>query len=499
MSKQSSNLNRTSSVPISHNPKSSSRSLATTTKEDVCHLSSEFHRVYNCPQFRKMSVSERTNEVKRLKLCLNCFGSNQMATNCRGSGCRIFSTKSATTVNTHVFFANQVLLSTALVFVQGKNQNHYLCRVLLDSGSQSNFITESMCKKLGIKRDPVDISISGLNEVKSTVTSKAKLTIQSYVSGFSALIECLIVSKITNSLPEVSFSTSQLNIPKNVILADPEFNISSPIDMLIGAELFYELLSIGQIRIPEGPMLQKTVLGWVLSGKSDTVKQRRQTKSFLIYSDAERDINKFWEIEEIKGRKPWSQEETLCEKHFVENTERDKKSGKFIVKLPFNEKITSLFDTGKVAEKRFVSLEKRLEKDLKLREKYQKFMREYEDLEHMQEIKTMTDETNNNGYYFLHHPVVNDKQDKIRVVFDGSAQTDCGLSLNDCQMVGPTIQNELLSIILRFRKYPYVLTADIEKMYRMVLMHPDFHRYQRIYWRNQSDEEMKTYELTTVT
>ncbi|XP_064212957.1 uncharacterized protein LOC107399201 [Tribolium castaneum] len=529
MSKQSSNLNRTSSVPISHNPKPSSRSLATTTKEDVCHLCSEFHRVYNCPQFRKMSVSERTNEVKRLKLCLNCFGSNHMATNCRGSGCRIcnqrhstllhtnlkqtnateqpvttsstdtVSTKSATTVNTHIFFANQVLLSTALVFVQGKNQNHYLCRVLLDSGSQSNFITESMCKKLGIKRDPVDISISGLNEVKSTVTSKAKLTIQSCVSGFSALIECLIVTKITNSLPEVSFSTSQLNIPKNVILADPEFNISSPIDMLIGAELFYELLSIGQIRIPEGPMLQKTVLGWVLSGKSDTVKQRRQTKSFLIYSDAERDINKFWEIEEIKGRKPWSQEETLCEKHFVENTERDKKSGKFIVKLPFNEKITSLFDTGKVAEKRFISLEKRLEKDLKLREKYQKFMREYEDLEHMQEIKTMTDETNNNGYYLPHHPVVNDKQDKIRVVFDGSAQTDCGLSLNDCQMVGPTIQNELLSIILRFRKYPYVLTADIEKMYRMVLMHPDFHRYQRIYWRNQSDEEMKTYELTTVT
>nr|XP_015839902.1 PREDICTED: uncharacterized protein LOC107398868 [Tribolium castaneum] len=190
MSKQSSNLNRTSSVPISHNPKPSSRSLATTTKEDVCHLCSEFHRVYNCPQFRKMSVSERTNEVKRPKLCLNCFGSNHMATNCRGSGCRIcnqrhstllhtnlkqtnateqpvttsstdtVSTKSATTVNTHVFFANQVLLSTALVFVQEKNQNHYLCRVLLDSGSQSNFITESMCKKLGIKRDPVDISIS---------------------------------------------------------------------------------------------------------------------------------------------------------------------------------------------------------------------------------------------------------------------------------------------------------------------------------------------------
>jgi hypothetical protein len=40
------------------------------------------------------------------------------------------------------------------------------------------------------------------------------------------------------------------------------------------------------------------------------------------------------------------------------------------------------------------------------------------------------------------------------------------LSLNDVLMTGPTIQDDLVSIVLRFRCHKYGLKSDICKMYR---------------------------------
>lgn len=47
-------------------------------------------------------------------------------------------------------------------------------------------------------------------------------------------------------------------------------------------------------------------------------------------------------------------------------------------------------------------------------------------------------------------------------------------------MVGPTVQQDLLSIILRFRTFKFVFTADITKMYRQIRVHPTQTRLQRI-------------------
>lgn len=87
----------------------------------------------------------------------------------------------------------------------------------------------------------------------------------------------------------------------------------------------------------------------------------------------------------------------------------------------------------------------------------------------------------------------------LRVVFDASAKTNSGLSLNDVQCVGPTIQNDLLTILPNFRKYLFVMSADISKMYRQVLIHPDDRRFQRIFWRDNVNENIKCFELNTIT
>lgn len=111
-------------------------------------------------------------------------------------------------------------------------------------------------------------------------------------------------------------------------------------------------------------------------------------------------------------------------------------------------------------------------------------MEEYIKLSYMTAIKVDEDEASL-GHYIPHHPVVtiiNDRR-KLRVVFDASAKTFSGKSLNDILLVGP-IQQTLFSIVLRFRQHRYVLTADTIKMYRQVNISKKWRDLQDLLWRS---------------
>jgi hypothetical protein len=64
-------------------------------------------------------------------------------------------------------------------------------------------------------------------------------------------------------------------------------------------------------------------------------------------------------------------------------------------------------------------------------------------------------------------------------------------------MVGPAIQQDLMSIALRFRMHMYTMTADIPKMYRQIRVNPADYDPQCIIWRRSSDEPLKQYQLVT--
>jgi hypothetical protein len=87
---------------------------------------------------------------------------------------------------------------------------------------------------------------------------------------------------------------------------------------------------------------------------------------------------------------------------------------------------------------------------------------------------------------------------KLRVVFDGSALSTTGVSLNDTLHTGPKLQDDLFEILLKFRSHQYVITGDIEKIYRQILVRPEDRKYQLILWRN-SNGEVETYQLNIVT
>ncbi|XP_033221053.1 uncharacterized protein LOC117175454 [Belonocnema kinseyi] len=283
---------------------------------------------------------------------------------------------------------------------------------------------------------------------------------------------------------------------------NPEFHKPSDIDILIGVKLFYKLLCVGQIELKNHPnvVLQKTQLGWIVTGEINSPSPTTKVQCHLAINSTPLDssLTKFWEVEEIPKSKLLSAEERACEVHFANNTQRDA-TGRYIVKLPFNENKGKLGDSLPIASRRFAYLENRFVKNPELKKEYSIFLEEYETLNHMSLIKNSN--SAELGFYLPHHAVV--KSDslttKIRVVFDGSAKTSSGISLNDSLMVGPTIQDDLFSLLTRFRTHKYALTADIEKMYRQVLVHTDDAVYQKILSRENQNAPIKIYSLNTVT
>jgi len=148
-----------------------------------------------------------------------------------------------------------------------------------------------------------------------------------------------------------------------------------------------------------------------------------------------------------------------------------------------------------IAERRFQNLERKLQGDNILYTAYKNFMNEYETLGHMS-IATEP------GTYFIpHHPVFkpNCPSSKIRVVFDASTKSASQLSLNQCLYAGPKLQLDIVDILFRFRIHQFVFTADVCKMYRQILVLPEYRGFQHILWRSSSLDELKEYQLNTVT
>jgi hypothetical protein len=193
----------------------------------------------------------------------------------------------------------------------------------------------------------------------------------------------------------------------------------------------------------------------------------------------------------------------LCEKHFVDET-IIRPDGKFQVKLPFKclpDSENFLGNSYNQAEFRLLHLEKRFVSNPEMKKEYSKIMNEYLELGHMHEATENEKLDTKHAYYMPHHAVVKESSTttKVRVVYDASAKSTNGFSLNDRLLIGPTVQEDIFSILIRWRTFEIGFIADIEKMYRMIIVDPEDAKFQRILWRNDPTEAIKQYICNTVT
>ncbi|KAL0859308.1 hypothetical protein ABMA27_011110 [Loxostege sticticalis] len=395
-----------------------------------------------------------------------------------------------------------VLLSTAVVRVVSDKGKRCNARVLLDSGSTAHFITNSLCDKLGLSRVDISSKVTGINNQCSNSAQSCNLTIESSYNDYTINLNCLILPEITRRLPASYINVECIPIPTGLFMADPSFNIPSEIDILLGAELFWEVIQSNHINLGKNlPKLCESKFGWLISGSVPTTTKLNHSYVCNFSNTNNLELNKFWELDSISPKHCLSLEERACEDSFRLNTERNA-DGRFVVTMPLRADPAVLGDSYAMAKRRFLSLEKRFERDPNFKHLYMDFMHEYESLGHMTEQTNLSiDDRDEISYFLPHHGVLRESSTttKLRAVFDASAKSSSGVSLNDLQYVGPTVQDDLFSILVRFRQHKYIISGDIEKMYRAILLNPSQRPLQRILFRKSPSEPLKVYTLNTVT
>ena len=243
-------------------------------------------------------------------------------------------------------------------------------------------------------------------------------------------------------------------------------------------------------------------MGFIVTGSIQSQEATLSNFHLITNEKLSQQLKTFWEIEELPQKRLLTREEQSAETDF-QNTVQRNPDGRYVVHIPRNHLANELGESKAQAFKRFYSLETRLNKNHELKTLYSNFMQEYINLGHMELANTQSVHTTHTSdqFYLPHHPVFkhDSSTTKLRVVFDGSAKSTSGLSLNDTLINGPVVQSELFDIMIRFRLSKFILTGDVEKMYRMIWVQSHQQSLQSILWRTNNDQPIQIYNLKTVT
>lgn len=401
-----------------------------------------------------------------------------------------------------------IILPTILVQLSINDQIVGYFRAMCDSGSQVNLIRHNIIKTTERSIKPVNLDLIGITETSIKIKNKVIARIQPWfnhntLTGIET--EFLLLPKSSNwspTYPSQSILPYGITEPMKSPVADPLFWRSGSVPILLGVEIYSQILNGLTRKVSYNLTEQMTSYGNVIMGTAiettnneSTMNAVKQSVHVVDLHEIDKNMQRFWEFEDIKLCTKKDAEHEMVKRLFAETHYRDE-SGCHYVKLPLKPCIKELGSSREVALKRFFMLEKRAKKEPEYWKEYVKFMSEYEKLGHMIEA-TIEPKPGEMVYYIPHHGI--NLGTKFRVVFDGSCETNKGISLNDAQFVGPKLQRDLHDIVMRFRRHKVAINADIAKMYRQVRIDPEHWNLHRIFWRTDPSLPLKEYWLVVVT
>ena len=256
-----------------------------------------------------------------------------------------------------------------------------------------------------------------------------------------------------------------------------------------------------RIKEPQKPITYRlSCFGWLVIGLESQIQKKSALDQSFFFCSEPGSLQWFWEIEKIPTATQWTSEEQKC-KDQLKSTTRRNSEGWFVAKLPFKEDAKPLGDSYHQAKRKLRSLIFQLEKQPDIYNRYSQFIQEFIQFGHMEEVpRNKFHMPATNCFYLPHHCVIKDASSttKLRVVFNASAKSASGVSLNDRLVVGPQLQKDLFGILIRFRFHQVALSADIAKMYRQVQLDDEDRDFHRVLWKNPNDAELKAYRMTRV-
>lgn len=501
--------------------------------DTLCPHCNKEHSLFKCSTFKSLSPQQRSTFVRSKGLCFNCLRVGHYATSCTSKtncfrcrerhhtllhGISPSEQKSVPPssqppndpddvvkldgVTASASGDSKSLLGTANINIQNWEGNWQSIRAVIDTGSQYSIITIECARQLGLIWFPPKLALGGVGKIK---IPKAKGMVHCKISADSreskiVNVKALVMTYLLPNLPIEQVPTSIRNLFNGIKLADERFWEPRPVNLLLGSDVFLQLLKPGKlIMFTENFGTLPTIFGHVVMGPPPDSPELSLSLSLTAQPTpqiSDELLRSFWEIEDIQLPEKLIPRDQMAEDHFCSHVQR-LTSGRYMVGLPLIDVTLDYSDSETLAMMRFLKLEARLQRSPQLKEQYHAFMQDYIDQGHMK-ISTSRPK-----YMIPHHAIFKAGPDpnippKLRVVFDASMKTRNG-SLNENLLPGPKLQNNLAMILLRFRVHAIVFCTDIVQMFRQVLVLPQHRPYQCIFWRFSSAEAVKTFELQTVT
>ena len=351
----------------------------------------------------------------------------------------------------------------------------------MDTGSDTSLIRKDVATELDLHGPSREIRFGTFD---GNQTSYQVDTVDFKITSIDGTAELNIESAL--AVPNLNIAHRRVNLPTSKALYPHLANMEIPavdsslVTVLLGQDVPEVHETLG-VRKPQpghqGPIAIKTLFGWCVVGKlSDAEVSVHYVNKFVNHIatsteeiSLDRRLELFWTTEAVRPNETQLMSSEDKEAVAMLKSTINYQQGRYEVGLMWRNPHSTLPNNRSAAVRRLLSLENRLKKDATFAVTYANQIEEYVTLGHAKRLSIAEANTTlERTWYLPHHGVVNqNRPNKVRVVFDASA-TFHGTSLNSKLMKGPDLLTSLIGVLLRFRRFPIPLSADIEKMYLQV-------------------------------
>ena len=377
-----------------------------------------------------------------------------------------------------------------------------MARGIVDCGSNVSYVKSSVSEE------------ANLRKLRMAINSVATLG-GGFIDHEGHSVQIVIKNTHSNdtfefraqTLPEIcapiSVDFNPMSDFPSLDLAEDYPLIDGSIDIILGCDYLWQFLNMEDRHLGNRgyPIAIATPMGFIVSGRFRSATSLLSTNCFISNVDLNSKLAKFWDLEtfgilpeELHGE--ISVEDSQALQHFAENVRFV--NGRYTVRLCFKDSVPKFGDNYDVAFKRLLSVERKCNEDPAFGERYKVAINEYE----KKGWAEPTSRYSKNLTYTMPHSAVErmEKSTKTRIVFDASSHAKNTPSLNDCINNGPCLIPKIVEILLRFRRHPIALVADIRKMFLQIEVDERDRDCLRFLWRDlDQSKEPNVYRMTVVT
>ena len=505
----------------------SALTVSSTTESSACVYCSQAHESRSCTVVT--NVKRRKEILRRDGRCYVCLKQHHISRNCKSKVkcakcqqrhhttiCESSENKASTNTNssssessgtsataahtvvTDTTAPRATLLQTAKVTARSSSAQtpSTTVRVILDGGSQRSYVAQHVCDKLSLStvcREQLTVNAFGgkgnqlssynVVEVSLVLNDGSLLTVRAVCMPF-------ICAPVQEQFPLKAIQ--QYDHLQGLALAD-DCAGGADIDMLLGADVYWQIVTGDIVRGPLGPVAVATKFGWVLSGPSSHVREANSTSVSMVSACSTHvlacslsdptdsllcQLQQFWKIESLGILSAGPSVLELFQQTIRHDGER------YTVNLPWREGHRALPDNYQLCQRRLQSTLKRLRNNPAVQKEYDSVIQDQIARGIVEKVESTEGDIAGEVHYLPHHPVI--RQDKlttkVRVVYDASAKVGKAPSLNECLHAGPSLIEHITDILLRFRIHRVALIGDIEKAFLMVGINESDRDVLRFLW-----------------